>query len=74
MAPWTDVSHTKSCIPLIDLSNALLSASNGDQMPKLRPQEVETPIYPNKTHSFGASCPRVSFLDVLGFPLFLSNK
>ena len=45
-------------------------------MPKLRPREVETPIYPNRTHSFGASSPRVRvrFLDVLGFTLFLSNK
>ena len=40
----------------------------------LRPGEVETPIYPNETHSFGASSPRVSFLDDSDFTLFLNNK
>ena len=39
-------------------------APNGDSMPKLRPREVETPIYPNGAHIFGASSPRVRFLDV----------
>ena len=58
----------RSCTPRTDISNELLSASNGDQMPKLRPREVETPIYPNGTHSFGASSPRVRFLDVSVFP------
>jgi hypothetical protein len=38
--------------------------SNGDRMPKLRPREVDVPIYPNGAHSFGASSPRVRFLDV----------
>ena len=47
---------------------------NGDSMPKLRPWEVETPIYPNGAHSFGTSSPRVKFLDVYGFPLFLNRK
>ena len=51
----------KSCSPRIDISNELLSASNGDRMPKLRPQEVEPPTYPNGAHSFGASSPRVRF-------------
>ena len=64
----------KSFISQINLSNELLSVSNGDQMPKLRPQEVETPIYPNGTHIFGASSPRVRFLDVSDFTLFLNNK
>ena len=27
-----------------------------DRMPKLRPREVDVPIYPNGAHSFGASC------------------
>jgi len=54
----------KICIPRIDLSNEVWYASNGDRMPKLRPWEVETPIYPNGAHSFGASSPRVRFLDV----------
>ena len=48
--------------PRIDLSNEVWYASNGDRMPKLRPWEVETPIYPNGAHSFGASSPRVRFL------------
>ena len=64
MGLWTDVSHTKSCIPQTDIYKKLLSMSNVDRMPKLRPWEVETPIYPNKAHSFGASSPRVRFLDV----------
>ena len=68
------ISCTKSCTPWIDLSIMLLSTSNGDRMPKLRPWEVETPIYPNGTHNFGASSPRVRFLDVSIFPLFLNNK
>ena len=55
-------------------SNEVLCASNGDHMPKLRPWEVETPIYPNGAHSFGASTPRVRVLAVYDFPLFLNNK
>ena len=39
-------------------------APNRDSMPKLRPWEVETPIYPNRAHIFGALSPRVKFLDV----------
>ena len=62
MGPWTDVAHIKSCNPWIYISNELLSTSNGDQMPKLHPWEVETPIYPNGTQVFGASSPRVRFL------------
>ena len=49
------------CSPWIDLSNEVWYASNEDRMPKLRPQEVETPIYPNGAHSFGASSPRLGF-------------
>jgi hypothetical protein len=34
-------------------------------MQKLRPQEVDVPTYPNGAHmTFGASSPRVRFLDV----------
>ena len=55
---------TKKCIPRIDIYNEVLSASNRDHMPKLRPREVDVPIYPNRAHSFGASSPRVRFLDV----------
>ena len=58
-----------SCSPRIELSNDVLYASNGDSMPKLRPWEVETPIYPNGAHSFGASSPRVRFLGCLGFSI-----
>ena len=64
----------QNCTPRIDLSNELLSASNGDRMPKLRPREVEPPIYLNGTHSFGASSPTVRVLDVSDSTLFLNNK
>ena len=50
--------------PQMDISNGVWHASNGDSMPKLRPWEVETPIYPNGAHSFGASSPRVRVLAV----------
>jgi len=30
--------------------NEVLCASNGDRRPKLQPQEVDVPIYPNKAH------------------------
>ena len=60
---WNDICG-ESCSPRIELSNDVSCASNGDSMPKLRPSEVETPIYPNGAHSFGASSPRVRFLDV----------
>jgi hypothetical protein len=37
-------------------------------MQKLRPQEVDAPTYPNGAHmTFGASSPRVRFLDVYDF-------
>ena len=62
------------CTSRIDLSNKLLSAPNRDQMPKLRPREVEPPIYPNGAHSFGASSPTVRVLDVSDSTLFLKNK
>ena len=64
MGPWTNVSHPKSCTPQIDISNKVLCASNGDHMPKLCPRQVETPIYPNGAHSFGASSPKVRVLDI----------
>ena len=62
------------CSPRIDISNEVWYASNRDRMPKLRPWEVETPIYPNGAHSFGASSPRVRVLAVQDFPLFLNDK
>ncbi len=58
----------------IDISNELLYVSNGDRVPKLRPREVDVPIYPKRGPQFGVSSFRVSFLDVQGFPLFLNNK
>ena len=64
----------KICIPRIDISNEVWYASNGDRMPKLRPWEVETLIYPNGAHSFGTSSPRVRVLVVENFPLCLNNK
>ena len=66
--------HIKRCSPQIYISDEILCTLNGDRMPKLRPGEVDVPIYPNMAHSFGASSPRVRFLDVYGFPLFLNNK
>jgi hypothetical protein len=55
----------KSFIPQIYLSNEVLSASNEDRMQKLRPREVDVLTYPNGAHmTFGASSPRVRFLDV----------
>jgi hypothetical protein len=39
--------------------------SNEDHMQKLRPREVDILTYPNGAHmTFGASSPRVRFLDV----------
>ena len=64
MGPWTNASHIKSHIPWIDLSNEVWCMSNRDRMPKLRPREVETPIYSNGARSFGTSSPRVRFFDV----------
>ena len=66
--------YIKNCIPRTVLSNQLMIASSGDRMPKLRPCKVETPIYQNEAHSFGALSPRVRFLDVSDFKLFLNNK
>ena len=71
---WENGERLKSFSLRINISNELLSASNRDRMPKLRSREVETPIYPNGTQSFGASSPRVRFLDVLDFTLLLNNK
>jgi hypothetical protein len=54
----------KICIPWIDLSNEVWNTSNEDRMPKLRPREVDVPIYPNRAHSLGVSSPRVRSSDV----------
>jgi len=62
------------CIPHIDISNEVLCTSNEDCMPMLRAQEVDVLIYPNVNHSSGTSSPRVMFLYVYGFTLFLNNK
>ena len=48
---WNEI-HPESCGPRIDLSNELLSASNRDRVPKLRPREVEPPIYPKGRPQF----------------------
>ena len=53
----------------IDLSNELLYASNRDHMPKLRPREVDVPIYPKRGPQFGVSFPRVRFWNVKGFSI-----
>lgn len=54
--------------------NEVFWVSNGNCMPKLWPREVDVPIYLNAAHSFGTSSPKIRFLDVYGFPLFLNNK
>ena len=64
MGPWMDDSHTKSCTPWIDISNEVWCSSNEDRMTKLRPREVEPPIYPDGAHSFSTSYSRVRFLDI----------
>ena len=74
MGLLTIIPHTKSFSPRTDVSNELLSASNGDQMPNLHPREVETPIHPNRAHNFDTSSPRVRCLDVSDSTLFLNNK
>ena len=48
--------------------------SNEDCMPNLRTREVDVPIYPNEAQNFGTSSPRVRFLDVYGFLIFLKRK
>ena len=47
----TDVARSNNGSAQLDLSNELLYASNGDRMPKLRPREVDVPIYPNGAHN-----------------------
>jgi len=48
---WTGVARSNNDSARIDLSNELLYASNGDRMPKLRPREIDVPIYPNGAHN-----------------------
>jgi hypothetical protein len=40
----------RGCIPRIDLSNDVSYASNEDSMQKLRPREIDVPIYPDGAH------------------------
>ena len=42
---------SQSYISWIDISNKLLYMSNGDRVSKLRPQEIDVPIYPNGAHN-----------------------
>jgi hypothetical protein len=63
------------CSPRIDLSNELSCAYNGDRMQKLRPRKVDVLAYPNRAHmTFGASSPRVRFLDVSSFGILVYCK
>jgi hypothetical protein len=63
-------TYRLSLIPLNEylhqyLSNELSFSLKGDRMQKLRPWEVNVLTYPNGAHmTFGASSPRVRFLDV----------
>jgi len=45
---WIDVAHPDNDSARIYLSNELLYVSNIDRMPKLRPREVDVPIYPKR--------------------------
>ena len=40
----------QQCSPQIDIFNDVSCASNGDSMPKLRPLEIDVPIYPDEAH------------------------
>ena len=71
---WTDVARSNNSSFRIDLSNELSYASNGDRMPKLRPREIDVPIYPKRGPQFGVSSSKGRFWNVKGFPLFLNNK
>ena len=51
MGPMDQCCPSQSGSARIDLSNELLYASNGDRMPKLRPREIDVPIYPNGAHN-----------------------
>eukprot|EP00253_Pinus_taeda_P016290 PITA_16290 len=50
---------TQSGSSQIDLSNELSYVSNGDRMPKLRPREIDVPIYPKRGPQFGVSSSRI---------------
>jgi len=52
----------KKFIPRTHIYNEVFFTSNGDRMPRLRPREVDVPIYPNEAHCFGDSSPRVRLL------------
>jgi hypothetical protein len=44
-------------------------------MQKLRPREINVLTYPNGAHmNFGASSPRVRFLDIYGFSIHVYHK
>ena len=53
-----------SCSPRINLSNDVSYASNGDSMPKLRPREIDVPIYPDGAHILAFHLLELGFLDV----------
>jgi hypothetical protein len=57
------------------LSNELSCTLNEDRMQNLQPREVDVLTYPNGAHmTFGASSPRVRFLDVYGFGIHVYCK
>jgi hypothetical protein len=69
------IFFANNCSHQIDLSNDVSYASNEDSMPKLRPREIDVPIYPDGAHILVFhSSPRVRFFGCLGFPLFLNNR
>jgi hypothetical protein len=61
---FLDVSHIKSCIPRIDLSNGVSSTPNEDRMQKLHPREVDVSTTSiGACKPFGFSSSRVRVLD-----------
>ena len=62
---YFDVSHIKSFIPWLDIYNEVLSPSNRDRMPKLRPRKLK--------HQFTQTGPIVLALHLLqlGFWMFM---
>ena len=71
MGPWNGPMFP---VPTMIVLEQRSYASNGDRMPKLRPREIDVPIYPKRGPQFSVSSSRGRFWNVKGFPLFLNNK
>jgi hypothetical protein len=72
---WTPLFIPINESPHQYLSNELLCALNEDYIKNLGHREVDVLTYPNGAHmTFGASFPRVMFLDVYGFAFMIIVK